>query len=68
MRKQGKWNKHIEVKDGIEYWKFDNGENREIPSKEDRKQIILSTHEILNHRGIEAVYYELKKKFYWPGI
>jgi rubrerythrin len=29
---------------------------------------VIDLHEKLLHRGIEAVYYELKKEFYWPGI
>lgn len=59
--------KHVEVKENKEIWKFDNGEESEIPPIEKSKSLIEEIHASVNHRGIEAVYYELKK-WYWPGV
>ncbi|KAF9758263.1 hypothetical protein NGRA_3187 [Nosema granulosis] len=65
---EGKRAKHSKVVNGKEVWKFDNGEEREILKENDRVLIIKQYHEMLGHRGKTSVYYELRKKFYWPGI
>ena len=39
-----------------------------MPSIENRRMIVEECHKDLLHRGIEAVYYELKRKYYGPGI
>lgn len=33
-----------------------------------KMRLIKECHKQLEHRSVEAVYYELKKKWYWPGI
>lgn len=33
-----------------------------------RKDIIMETHERLKHRGIDAINYDMKGKWYWPGM
>ncbi|KAM0686533.1 hypothetical protein COBT_002242 [Conglomerata obtusa] len=43
------------------YWISDNGLKGKIPCIDDRKKLVIEIHDKLNHRGIEAVYYELKK-------
>jgi hypothetical protein len=66
--KEGKWKKHVVEIDNCEYWRFDSGILRKIPKVEERKNIVIDAHEKLLHRGIEAVWYEIKGKWYWPGI
>ena len=63
-----KWEKHILERNGKNIWRFDNGTEKIIPKKEIREEIIMKQHKEILHRGIEYVYYELKKTFYWPGI
>lgn len=65
---EGKINKHLLREDGKEYWISDNGLKREMPSVEVRKQLVVETHERLQHRGLCSVYYELKKNLYWIGM
>ncbi len=65
---ESKWNKHVKVIDGVEYWISDKGNVREIPQISRRKNLVKEIHESLNHRGTEYCYYELKKKYFWPGI
>jgi len=67
-KKLVKWKKHAINQDGKEYWRFDDGTMKEIPPKDERKQIVTRMHEQQNHRGLEAAYYELKRYWYWPGI
>lgn len=66
--KKSKWNKHVITKEGYEFWRFDNGDIRKIIPAEERKNVCKEYHEKLLHRGFDAVYYEMKKEFYWPGI
>ncbi|EQB62284.1 krab-a domain-containing protein [Vairimorpha apis BRL 01] len=65
---EGKLNKHLKSEDGIKKWIFDSGLEREIPEEENRKKLILDCHVELSHRSGTTVYYELRKKYYWPGI
>lgn len=30
--------------------------------------MIRNVHESLMHRGLEAVYYNIRESYYWPGI
>lgn len=53
-RKRKRWDKHVTEQEGIEYWKFDNGEEKEMPKKELRKQIVKEMHNKINHKGTEA--------------
>ena len=55
-------------KDGKEYWQFSNGKIVEMPKVELRKQLVVDTHAKLGHRGRDAVHYEMKDKWYWPGM
>lgn len=41
---------------------------REIREESSRKGIILEVHKILLHRGLEYVYYDPGKRYYWPRI
>jgi Integrase zinc binding domain len=66
--KKGKREKHVVIVDNAEYWRFDSGEMRCIPPIGDRKELAQETHERLSHRGLESIYYEMKKEYYWPGI
>lgn len=63
-----KFKKHVEKIDDCEFWKFDNGIIRKMPPVDERKKLCIMYHEDLLHRSYEAVYQEMKKKFYWPGI
>lgn len=65
---EGKIKKHIVIVEGKKFWKFDSGIMREIPKEKDRDDIVKEAHERLIHRGIEAVYYELKQQVYWPRM
>lgn len=60
--------KHLKSEDGIKKWIFDSGLEWEIPEEENRKKLILDCHVELSHRSGTTVYYELRKKYYWPGI
>ncbi|KAM0684985.1 hypothetical protein COBT_003805 [Conglomerata obtusa] len=51
-----------------EFWISDNGLKREMPEINERKELVVNIHEKSNHRGIESVYYELKKEYYWIGM
>lgn len=72
MRKEktieGKHKKHLLKIEDKEYWRFDNGTLREIPEVDKRHALIKEVHERLFHRGIEPIYCELKKSYYWVGI
>lgn len=65
---EGKKAKHLFEFEGKTYWRFDSGIIREVPHIEDRKKIIIETHEKLLHRVIECVKYEIKKIYYWFGL
>lgn len=65
---KGKWNKHVEVIDGEEFWKFDSGRTAKIPKIEERLELVNKWHEELNHRGLDAVYNGMKDDYYWPGM
>ncbi|KAF9756190.1 Transposon Tf2-9 polyprotein, partial [Nosema granulosis] len=65
---QGKWNKHVKKDGDKEIWIFDSGREAEIPKKEIRESLIMSTHEDLGHRSLGSVYYDMKFHYYWPGI
>lgn len=67
-RKEGKWQNHVVVKDEKEFWKFDDGEEKEIPKREEREELVDKVHEKIGHRGLETTYYEMKKTWYWPGM
>ncbi|KAF9749472.1 Transposon Ty4-H Gag-Pol polyprotein, partial [Nosema granulosis] len=66
--KSGKWTKHVIDKEGRKFWRFDSGKEVEIPDIGRRNELVEDAHVKTNHKGIEAVYYEMKDKFYWPGI
>lgn len=66
--KQGKINKHVIQEGDKEFWVSDSGLRREIPSIEKRKELIISAHKDLNHRGVEPTYYKIKKEYYWIGL
>lgn len=66
--KAAKAKKHITEEDGKKYWTFDDGERREIPEDTIKEALVEQVHEKLNHRSMEAVYYNLKKTYYWPGM
>lgn len=65
---EGKWEKHVVVIEGEQYWKFDNGIYRKIPLIETRKELVVEMHKRLLHRGLEPIYYRLKQEYYWPGM
>ena len=54
--------------DGREYLRFDCGREAEIPTEGTREDLVREAHEKLEHRGLEAVYYEMKERLYWPGM
>jgi len=66
--KKAKWNKHVIEQDGFSYWKFDSGEVKMMPKDEIRNGLIDRAHEQLLHRGVDAVYYRIKTKYYWLGM
>lgn len=66
--KERRWNKHVQIKDGKEYWNFDNGDVKEIPETNIRKEICLDFHNRVGHKGVLYTYHEIKKKYYWPGL
>ncbi|KAM0687638.1 hypothetical protein COBT_001119 [Conglomerata obtusa] len=66
--KDGKFKKHVFEENKKTYWRFDSGLIREVPLYENKKKIINETHELLKHRGTEACYYEIKKRWYWIGM
>ncbi|KAI5177931.1 hypothetical protein PAEPH01_2510 [Pancytospora epiphaga] len=39
-----------------------------IPEESARKGMVEKVHLELKHRGSGAVYYELKRNYYWPGM
>lgn len=65
---EGRLNKHVIEMDGEQFWRFDSGIVRKIPKINERNDLIIQTHEKLKHRGLEAVYYDLKKEYYWLGM
>lgn len=65
---KGKWDKHVKKVDDKEIWVFDSGGEAEIPKKEIRESLIMSTHENSGHRSLGTVYYDMKFKYYWPDI
>lgn len=34
---------------------------KEIPLRDERKELVVKYHEGMNHRGLSPVYYEIKK-------
>jgi len=60
--------RHIESENGKTIWTFDDGQKREVPEESTREKMVVEVHERQNHRSMEAVYYEIKRKYYWPGI
>ena len=66
--KEGKWNKHVEMIDEKEYWKFDSGKICEIPKIENRKKLVIDIDLTVLHKGLESTYYAMKDIYYWPGI
>lgn len=65
---EGKRMKHVKNVDGKEIWVFDDGREGEIAPEKDREKLIIDCHLKFSHRGKTTVYYELRKKYYWPGI
>ena len=59
---------HMTEREGKKWWRHDNGREVEVPEVEDRIALIAKIHEQLMHRGSKAVYYELRKAYYWPGM
>lgn len=43
-------NKHVSLKEGVEYWVNDNGRKREMPKVEIRKELAEKAHIATNHR------------------
>lgn len=41
--KAGKWNRHVEERDGKEFWRFDTGKVVEIPRIEKRQSLVIET-------------------------
>jgi hypothetical protein len=64
----GKRNKHVRNRDGREFWVFDYGREAELAAEEEREKLIIDCHIALNHRSKTSVHYELRKRYYWPGI
>lgn len=64
----GKLKKHVIECEGKKFWRFDSGIIREIPEENKKNSIIIETHIKLQHRSTEAVYYELKKEYYWINM
>lgn len=64
----GKWKVHVIEQDNKKIWKFDSGKEAEIPLESLRKQLVVDAHYKIGHKGIESTYYELKSRYYWPGI
>ncbi|WUR04686.1 endonuclease [Vairimorpha necatrix] len=64
----GKWKKHVIVENGLNYRKFDNNKMADIPEEKDRPKLIEKYHELKGHRSMISVYYEMKSKYYWPGM
>lgn len=65
---EGKLIKHVIEKEGKQFWKFDDGREREIPPEAERASLIKNCHLDLSHRGKTAVYYALRETVYWPGM
>ena len=66
--KEGKRKVHEIERDGKKFWRFDHGEEREIPDESIRTEMIKQVHEVLQHRGYKAVMYRIRKTHYWPGM
>lgn len=45
QKKQKKINKYVLEKDGIKYWKFENGTMKISPDEANRKKIVIDKHE-----------------------
>jgi len=39
-----------------------------MPSEEEEADLITKAHERIGHRSVDAVYYFLRKEWYWPGM
>lgn len=65
---EGKAKKHVIEENNQKYWQFDSGKRAIIPEIEQRKSLVEKAHVELEHRAADAVYYELKKTYYWPGM
>ncbi len=66
--KARKWSKHTTDRGDMKFWRFDDGREVEIPGIDRRKELVKKAHNKTNHKGVEAVYYEMKNKWYRPGI
>ncbi|KAF9742002.1 hypothetical protein NGRA_3638, partial [Nosema granulosis] len=64
----GKERKHVIEKEGKKYWEFSTGQVKEILDQEKRESVIKNAHKALNHRGIKGTYYNIKQRWYWPGM
>jgi len=60
--------KHIKEVDVKKIWVFDNGKETEIPAEDKREKLIYDCRVELSHKCRTTVYYELRKKYCWPGI
>lgn len=53
---EGKRNKHVKQFDGKKIWVYDS----------EREKFIIDCHVRLSHRSRTTVYYELRRRYYWP--
>ncbi|KAF9763578.1 Retrovirus-related Pol polyprotein from transposon 17.6 [Nosema granulosis] len=60
--------KHVIEKDGRKYLEVSTGEVKEILNQDKRENETKKVHEGLNHRGVKGTYYNIKQKWYWPGM
>lgn len=60
--------KHIKEVDVKKIWVFDNGKETEIPAEDKREKLIYDCRVEFSHKCRTTVYYELRKKYCWPGI
>ena len=63
--KEGIAKRYIKDKDSINYWRLDSGKVKQILEEKDRGIKIEDRHIELHQRGAHAVYYNLKKNWYW---
>jgi len=54
----------VKEQNGKEYWKINNGREREIPARDVKNKLAKEMREELNYRGIELIYYKLPKKYH----
>lgn len=60
--KEGTWKRRAIEKEGKQILRHGSGEKVEMPAEDLRVPIVQRIHENVNHRGVEAVHYRLKRK------